>query len=399
MMRINRGVFLIVLGIALCGGLGCKPRTPPVAQTPPPVVTVSQPIEKEIIDYDFYTGRTEASKTVEVRARVRGELFKVLFEDGAFVKAGDPLFEIDPRPYKAELDAAVAQKAAAEAKRQEADVEYKRTEDLVRRKAAAEADLLAWAAKRGVFEAEAKKADAAIEQAKLNLGFTSIKAPITGRISRSLVNEGNLVNSGGGDTLLTTIVAIDPMYVYFDVNEPALLRYQRQAQADAKGKRESVKEANIPVAMGLALDEDRFPFEGTLDFAESKVDPETGTLRVRGVFPNKDRRLTPGLFAKVRVPVSDPYKALLVTDRAIGTDQGQKYLLVVNDENKAEYRVVAPGRLDGDLRIFRPGRNLKPGEWVVVNGLQRVRPGIEVKPEREPMPTKAVDDEGQPGGE
>lgn len=377
------------------GVTGCQSHHPAVQPTGPPVVTVSQPLVKSLIDYDLYTGRTEAVKTVEVRARVHGELAQPRFQDGDLVKKDKLLFEIDPRTYEADLKAAQGQKASAEASLQLAEAEYERTLKLIPSKSASQTDLEVWKAKRGIALADITRADASIRQAQLNLEFTKIKAPIDGRISRPLVTEGNLVNTPGSDTLLTTIVSIDPMYVYFDVDERALLRYQ-SLHRDKKGKKQTLKDAKVPVFMALAINENEFPYEGLLDFAENKLDATTGTIRVRGVFANKDQELTPGLFARVRVPVTDPYQALLVSDRAIGTDQGQKFLLVVNDQNKVEYRLVRPGRLEGDLRVFQPGMGLKAGEWVIVNGIQRVRPGIEVKPERVPMPVRPRENQQKP---
>jgi RND family efflux transporter MFP subunit len=366
---------------------GCEATTPELAPTEAPVVTVSQPIEKEITDYDQYTGRLEAKETVEVRARVRGELVGIHFKDGDIVEEGAPLFDIDPRVYKAALDGAEAKKANAEASLQLANSEYDRTNELVRRKAASAFDLAVWLSKKGVAIAEVSQAVADIDRAKLDMEWTKIKAPITGRISRAQVTKGNLVNAGGGETLLTTIVSVDPIYVYFDVDEQSLKLY-RERRAKEVGEADKDKPPVIPVYLGLIGDGDHFPREGLIDFAENKINPATGTIRVRGVFPNKDGQLTPGQFARVRLPVGEKYKGLLVTDQAIGIDQGQKYLLIVNDKNKAEYRPVTPGRLDGDLRIFPPGAGLKPGEWVIVNGVQRVRPGIEVRPEHVPMPTR-----------
>jgi membrane fusion protein, multidrug efflux system len=385
----NRIYPLVLLGAVYLALTGCGPGTPPVAETPPPVVTVSQPIEQEITDYAQFTGRTEAVQTQEVRARVRGELLKVHFEDGAIVKAGAPLFDIDPRPYKAALAAAESMKANAQASYRQAATEYERTRRLARSAAASASELEMWKGKQGIAAAEIKHAEAEIEKANLDLTYTKITAGITGRISRPLVTQGNMVNAGGGETLLTTIVTVDPMYVEFDVDQGTLLRFQEMAreQGLTRTPEEGLKQAKVRFSMGLD-DQDQFPYQGVLDFAENKVDPATSTIHVRGVLPNKDRRLTPGLFARVRVPVSEKYKALLVTDRALGTDQGQKYLLVVNDQNKVEFRPVTPGRQEGDLRVFRPGAGLKRGEWVIVNGIQRVRPGIEVKPERVPMPTR-----------
>jgi RND family efflux transporter MFP subunit len=389
-----------VAGLLLAG---CESATPPLAQSEPPVVTVSQPLEKEITDFDQYTGRIEAAETVEVRARVRGQLVGIYFKDGADVVgppwwwgfqdfAGQLLFEIDPRTYKAALDGALAKKANAEASLKLAQSEYQRTVDLYRRNAAAQSEVDVWEAKLGIHKADVSLADAEIERTRLDLEFTKINAPISGRISRAQVTKGNLVNAGGGDTLLTTIVSVDPVYVYFDVDEPSLEEYRkRRAKEVGAGARD--KPPVIPVSLGLVGDEGRFPRQGTIDFAENKLNPATGTIRVRGVFPNKDGQLTPGQFARVRLPVRETYHGLLVTDQAVGTDQGQKYLLVVNSENKAEYRTVRPGRLEDGLRIFRPGAGLEAKEWVIVNGVQRVRPGIEVRPERVPMPTRPMKSE------
>jgi RND family efflux transporter MFP subunit len=388
MTHLLRGCAFVGLGLAGLTLLGCGDATPPLAPSEPPVVTVSQPLEKEITDYDQYTGRIEAAETVEVRARVRGELTKVHFKAGDIVKKGDPLFDLDQRTYKAALDVAVAMKANAEAQKKLADVEYERNRGLASSKAVSASEMESWLAKKGVALAEVNRAAADIDRAQLDVEFTRIKAPITGKISRALVTPGNLVNAGGGDTLLTTIVSVDPIYVYFDVDERSLRLFRERREKEV-GPTAKDKEPVIPVFLGLVTDGDRFPREGVLDFAENKLNPATGTIQVRGVFPNKDGRLTPGEFARVRLPIGDKYRGLLVTDNAIGIDQGQKYLLIVNSQNKAEYRPVTPWRLDGDLRVFRPGDGLNPGEWVIVNGVQRVRPGIEVRPERVPMPTRS----------
>jgi RND family efflux transporter MFP subunit len=382
-----------MLGLMLCG---CESETA-LAPSEAPVVTVSKPLEKDITDYDQYTGRIEAAETVDVRARVRGELIGIHFKDGDIVKEGDLLFEIDPRPYKAALDGAVARKDNAEAQVKLASTEYDRAYKLFLQDATSARELDVWIAKKGIALADKSLAEAEIDKAKLDLSFTKIKAPITGRISRALVTKGNLVNSGGGETLLTTIVSVDPMYVYFDVDERSLGLY-RERRAKEVGPSEASKPPVIPVFLGLVTDGDRFPREGVIDFAENKLNANTGTIRVRGVFPNKDGRLTPGQFARVRLPVGEKYQGLLVTDQAIGIDQGQKYVLVVNSQNKVEYRPVTPGRLDGDLRIFPPGSGIAPGEWVIVNGVQRVRPGIEVKAEQVAMPTRPASGGNGNGG-
>jgi RND family efflux transporter MFP subunit len=397
MIRLKRGFAFAGLGLAGLLLAGCGEETPALAPSEPPVVTVSQPLEKEITDYDQYTGRIEAVETVEVRARVRGELKKIHFEDGALVKAGDPLFDLDPRTYKASLNVALAKKANAEAQLKLAEAEVDRTRTLYATKAAAASELESWIAKKGVALAEVRQTEAEIDRAQFDVEFTQIKAPISGKISRPLVTTGNLVNAGGGDTLLTTIVSVHPIYVYFDVDELALKKY-RERRAKEVGASAKDKDPVIPVSLGLIGDEGRFSRQGTIDFAENRLNPATGTIRVRAVFPNKDGQLTPGQFARVKVPTGTPYKGLLVTDQAIGIDQGQKYLLIVNSQNKAEYRAVTPGRLDGDLRIFKPGAGLNPGERVIVNGVQRVRPGIEVKPERVDMPTRSAANGKADGG-
>lgn len=369
---------------------GCASE-PPLTDTGPPVVTVAKPLERTITDYDQYTGHVEAAETVEVRARVRGELIGIHFKDGEMVKAGQLLYEIDPRTYQAALDLATAKKGVALANKKLADSEYDREYALYTRKSTSARDVEIWAAKKGIALGEIGAADAEIARTKLDLEFTKIKAPITGKISRSLVTKGNLVNAGGGDTLLTTIVSIDPIYVYFDVDERSLELYRERRARELGIKSNEVP--SIPVWLGLINDRGLFPREGKLDFAENKINPSTGTIRARAVFHNPDGRLTPGQFARVKLPVGEKYPGLLVIDSAIGIDQGQKYLLIVNDKNKVEYRPVAPGRLEGGLRIFPPGAGLKAGEWVIVNGVQRVRPGIEVRPEKLPrMPAPPTSD-------
>ena len=378
----------LVLGAAVAA-LGCNNPTA-IVPTEPPVVMVSKPLERSIVDYDQYTGRLEAAETVEVRARVRGELTNIAFTDGALVKAGDLLFKIDPRTYKAEMKIAEAKKENAEASLKLATAEYARVARLAASDAASASEVDTRAARKSAALAQVGQSIAEIEKEKLEVDFCTIKAPITGRISRPQVTKGNLVNAGGGETLLTTIVSVDPIFVYFDVDERSLQLY-RERRAKEVGAEDKGKPPVIPVFLGLVTDGDRYPAEGKIDFAENQLNPATGTIRVRGVFANKDGKLTPGQFARVKLPVGEKYEGLLVADTAIGIDQGQKYVLIVNDKKKAEYRLVSPGRLDGDLRIFPPNSGLKAGEWVIVNGVQRVRPGIEVRPEEVAMPTRSTD--------
>jgi RND family efflux transporter MFP subunit len=370
---------------ALTGALGCGPTTPPVAETPPPPVTVSQPLVREVIDQDDYEGRIAAVENVEVRARVRGHLMKVNFEAGQMVKAGEPLYQIDTRPYQAALDAAQARLAAADAALELATKEYRRAASLLQSRAASREEVDVWTGKQAVAKAERLKAQADVEQAQLDLDFTKVTAPIQGKVSRTQVDQGNLVNAGGGETLLTTIVSVDPMYVYFDVDERALLRYREHFRKGPTeiGPEPSVKDLKIPVYVALE-GEEGYPHQGVIDFADNRVNPSTGTIQVRGVLPNPKRILDAGMRARVRVPVSDPHKALLVTERAIGTDQGRKFVYIVNGENVVERRgEIKLGRLSDGLQVVE---GLKPDDWVIVNGIQRVRDGAKVDPKRIPMP-------------
>jgi multidrug efflux system membrane fusion protein len=376
--------------VVLAGVLsGCTASAPPVAETPPPPVTVSRPVARQVVNRDEYEGRISAVETVEVRARVRGHLVKVGFQDGQMVEEKALLFEIDPRTYKAALDAAEAQRASADAALALANKEYSRTETLVKANAATREELDVWIAKRAVATADRLKALAAVEEAQLDLDFTKIVSPIRGKTSRTQVSVGNLVNAGGGETLLTTIASVDPMYVYFDVDERALLRYRqefRKGDAADRGTPPSVKELKIPVEVGLE-GEEGYPHHGVIDFADNKVNASTGTIQVRGVLPNDKRILDAGMRARVRVPIGDAHDVLLVTERAVGNDQGRKFLYVVNDQDVVERRDVELGRVDDGLQIIKGG--LKPDDWVIVNGIQRVRDAMKVAPKRGPMPGAA----------
>lgn len=379
---------LAVVGLNLhCG------RAPDVAVEPPkpPEVTVSQVLERPVTDYEEFTGRLAAAETVEIRSRVRGYLKAVHFTDGQEVKAGTLLFEIDPRTFEAELKNAEGQKAQWLAKRDKAQADVTRYEGLVPTGAASAQDLDKARAELGEAIAAISSGDAAIERARLDLEFSKITAPIDGQVGRALITEGNLVQAGTGeDAFLTTIVSLDPMYVYFDVDERTLLRFRDRHRAAQPGDQTlpTVDKLKIPLFMGLSNDE-AFPHQGVMDFANNQVDPSTGTIQVRGRFDNSKRAFKPGLFARVRIPVSDSYQALLVTEMAMGTDQGQKFVLVVNDQNVVEKRFVKPGPLQDDgLRVIADG--LKSGESVVVNGLQRARPGKPVTPQRGEMPVLTV---------
>jgi RND family efflux transporter MFP subunit len=376
-----QGHFLIlsILVVTLCLALGgCKREPPALAATPPPVVTVSQPLEREVTDYYEYTGRTAAVDAVEVRARVSGYLVKVNFREGSVVKKGDLLFLIDPRPFQAVLDQAKGQVTQLEARLARAEADVTRDERLLPKGAASQKDLDQAVADRGEARAAIQSTRAAVDQATLNLEFTRVTAPISGRISRYLITEGNLVTAD--TTLLTTIVSIDPMYAYFDVDERTVLRVQELIRT---GRARFARDGEVPVALALATDKG-FPHQGTINFVDNQINPSTGTLRMRGVSPNADAILTPGLFVRVRVPIGEPHRAVLVTERAIDTDQGQKVLYVVNDQNEVVSHPISVGALHDGLRVIEEG--VQPGERVIVNGLLQVRPGITVEPKLVDMP-------------
>jgi RND family efflux transporter MFP subunit len=394
--------------VVLAGGVsGCNSNDLPVAETPPPPVSVSQPLVREVTDHDDYEGRIAAVETVEVRSRVRGHLVKVNFEAGQMVKANSLLFQIDPRPYEMAVQAAEAQLAGATAALDLAKKEYTRAMSLLRANAASREEADVWTGKQAVAQADRLKAEAALKQAKLDLDFTKIVAPIDGKISRAQVTLGNLVNAGGGETLLTTITTVDPMYVYFDVDERSLLGYRkgfRKDKADERGTQPSLKELKIPVMVGLE-GEDGYPHKGVLDFADNRVNPSTGTIQVRGVLPNARGLLDAGMRARVRIPVGDPHKVVMITERAVGTDQGRKFVYVVIEQKVAERRDdvrpvfvaerrdVELGRVSDGLQIVLKG--LKPEDRVIVNGIQRVRDGAKVEPKDVAMPGAAAEQPNQ----
>jgi RND family efflux transporter MFP subunit len=342
-------------------------------------------LEREVAEWDEYTGRLEAVKTVEVRPRVAGAIERVAFREGSLVKKGELLFQIDPRPYQAELDKALAEAQRAVDRAALTKAELERAQKLVEARAMSREEFDQRGTARAEAESAIRAANAAVASAKLNLEFTQIRAPIAGRISRALITEGNLVTGGpvGGPiaTLLTTIVSVDPIYVFFEADERSFLRYVDLAR---EGTRPSSREVRNPVLMGLA-NEEGCPHKGYIDFIENRLDASTGTMRGRAVFENKDGRFTPGLFARVRLVGSAPYRATLINDRAVGTDQGQKFVLVVDDKSAAQYRVIKLGPLIDGLRVVREG--VKPGETIVVNGIQRVQPGMIVTPQKVAMET------------
>lgn len=340
-----------------------------------PQVQVGQPLVREVTDYADFTGRTDASVTVEIRTRVTGYLNKVVFKDGAEVQRGELLFEIDPRPYQAELARAEAGLVLAEARLKRAEVDHKRATALLPKQAISREEFDKIVADRDEAEAGRLVARATIAIAKVNLDYTRISAPISGRISRRFIDAGNLVKAD--DTLLTTIVTQDPIYAYFEVDERTLLRVRR----GIKGQ------AGLQVGMGLA-DEMGFPRRGTIDFADNRLDPKAGTLRLRAVFANPDSTLLPGLLVRVRLAVGEPAKALLVPEQAVAVERGEKYLFVVGDQNILERRLVEVGAGHEGLRVVKDG--LRATDWVVLSKVEGLRAGMTVKPEKaaitEPLP-------------
>lgn len=374
------GFLWLVLLLVAC-------QQPQAALPPPPLpqVTVSQPVARNVVEWDEYTGRLEAVESVEVRARVSGYLQSVHFTDGATVQKGALLFVIDPRPYQEELNRATAALEQAMARYERTQKDFARAQQLVRSRAVSQEEVDTRSADQREAQEAVQAARAAVEAARLNVEFTQVRAPISGRISRQLVTDGNLVNGGAAQsTLLTTIVSLDPIYGYFEVDERSYLKYSRLWR---NGTRAGSREGKIPVNLGLA-DETGFPHQGHLDFLENRIDPNTGTMTGRAIFPNPNLRLIPGLFARIRLPSSSQYEALLIPDETIGTDQSQRFAFVVNDENTVEYRKVDLGPMIDGLRVIRVG--VKPEDWVIVNGVQRVRAGAKVDPRKQGIPSGAV---------
>jgi RND family efflux transporter MFP subunit len=356
----------------------CQPQQAAPPPPPPPQVTVHQPIVRDVVEWDEYTGRLEAVESVDVRARVSGYMQSVHFTDGAIVKKGALLFVIDPRPYQAELNRAKAALEQAMARHERTRKDLARAQQLLKSRAISAEELDTRVADQREAEEAVKAARAAVDAARLNVEFTQVRAPIPGRISREYVTVGNLINGGTAEsTLLTRIVSLDSIYSYFEVDERSYLKYTRLWR---HGMLPGSGDENIPVYLALA-DETGFPHQGQLDFIDNRLDPNTGTMTGRAIFPNHDLTLIPGLFARVRLPGSGRYEALLVPDGAIGSDQTQRFAFVVNDQNIVEYRKIEPGPIIDGLRVVRDG--LQPEDWVIVNGVQRVRAGATVDPQRQ----------------
>lgn len=367
------GMTLLASTLALTLLSGCDSQADaPQNQmnAPAPVVSVAPALHQSVYDWNEFTGRLEAPETVELKPRISGVVDKVLFDEGAFVQAGAPLFQIDPRPFQAEVDRLAAEVASARSQLGLAERDLQRAVSLKAGNAVSAETLDNRQAQRDQAAARLKALQATLQLAQLNLDYTHVNAPISGRVSRALVTEGNYVSAG--QTLLTSLVFTDKVYAYFDADEQTYLKYR---QHHAEG-------AAVPVFLQLA-NESGFPHQGRIDFVDNRLNPQTGTIRARAVFDNPDGQFTPGLFARLKLAVSGQYDAVLISDRAVGTDLSNQFVLVVDGANQVAYRPVTLGaRLHG-LRVVKNG--LKDGETIVVNGLQRVRPGIEVQPETVPM--------------
>jgi len=366
---------------ALVFAAGCDQKENKFVPPPPPPVTVSRPAQQPVTDYLYLTGNTQAVDQVQLDARIEGFLTSIHFKDGDYVKKGDLLFLIEPDIYKAKVQQAEGQLAAAQAQLLRASQEYDRQLSLLKQNATAKSEVEKWKAERDAAEANIVEAKAGLELSRINLGYTRVAAPFDGRMDRHLVTPGNLVGAGK-PTALANITRMDPIYAYFTLNERDLMRLM--GRASEKGQT-PYKERALPVFAGIT-GEEGYLLEGRFDFASTGLDPNTGTILLRAVFNNPPsssgvHNLVPGMFLRLRLPIDVREKALLVSERALGVDQGGRYLLVVNDKDIVEQRPVKVGAVVNGMRVIEEG--LKADDWVVVSGIQRARPGAKVTPVKE----------------
>jgi membrane fusion protein, multidrug efflux system len=363
----------LVIAFALSA---CGDKPPQQAAQPAPPVTVAQPVKRTVTDWDEFTGRFEAVEEVQVRARVGGFVTSVEFRDGAIVRAGDLLYVIDPRPFEAVAEQAEGQLSDARAKVELAKRELDRGLNLVQTSAVSEQVVDQRRQALQAAHAAEVQAEGALKAAKLNIEFTHVAAPITGRVSRHLVSPGNLVQGSdtGTSTLLTSVVTLDPIYVYFDMDEATYIKYSKLW---FEGRRPSSRDTANPIQVTLA-GETKPSHDGTINFLDNRLDVSTGTLRSRAVIKNTDLSILPGQFGRVRLIGSAPYEALLIPDVAVATDQSRKIVFVVKPDDTVEARPVVLGPLDDGLRVIREG--LKAEDRVIVNGIQRARVGAKVAP-------------------
>ena len=364
----------IALALSPVLALGCGQAPPPPAP-PPPAVTVAVVEQHDVTEWDEFVGRLEAVESVEIRPRVSGTIERVLFVAGKEVRKGELLFQIDPRPYQADVARAEAELAQARSATALAARNLERSRMLAAGDAISREDLdnRVAAAERGA--AAVRVAQAALATARLNLEWTRVRSPIRGRAGRAEVTAGNLVQAGGA-TRLTTVVSLDPIYASFDADERSYLRYAARGGGGPRDQR-------TPILLGTAGEGGSFPHEGTVDFFDNQLDPRTGTVRARAIFANRDHLFAPGLFARLRLVGGAAHPATVVSDRAVGTDQDKKFVLVVKPDSTVEYRPIELGRLIDGYRVVAGG--IKPGERIIVNGLQRVRPGMRVTATAAPM--------------
>jgi RND family efflux transporter MFP subunit len=375
------GLFALTL---LCGCDKPTQFVPP----PPPEVTVQQPQTRRIVDHVNFTGNTQATANVELRARVSGYLHRIAFEDGALVQQGDLLFVIEQAPFQATLQSRKADLERAQAALQLAQVDFKRNQLLRQKEVVSQQDVDERRADLAAAQANVAVAKAAITNAQLDLDYTEIRAPITGHIGRHLVDVGNLVQSQ--QTLLATIESIDPIYAYFNVSESDLLRFRKMIRDN-----ELPDPQKQPPRIRLELSNEKdYPHEGHVDFRDLGLNPDTGTILVRARFPNPNRVLLPGLFVRLQAPVGAPKPRLMVNERAIAADQRGQYVLVVNDENQVAYRPVELGLASDGMREVISG--IDPEAWVIINGIQRAQPGATVKPTRVEPPSASVPNPAHP---
>jgi RND family efflux transporter MFP subunit len=381
----------LIACLILSAALGCSKKVEPPPPAPPRV-TVAHPEQRTLVDEDDYNGWLEAAENVDVRSRVRGHIAKVGFTDGQIVKKGDLLFQLDPRPFEADVGRARDELRVIEAQKVAADRDYERMKQLVGEGAVSKTEADKSEARALSLAAQVEAAKQEITRKALDVEYARITAPIGGKISRAQLTVGNFVNAGGTDPVLATIVSIDPIYLYFNIDERSLQRYQ-MALAERFRQGARFKEAKFSFNFGLDSDSG-YPNQGVLDFANNRVDQGTGTIQVRGVVANPQSRFTPGSRVRVRMPFGDRYEAVLVPDTAILTDQDRKYLLLVNQQNVVIRRDVSPGRLleDGTrvVSATAKGEEIKSSDWVIVNGLQRARINNPVEP---------MDNSGKPIGQ
>jgi len=384
-------VMRLLVGLAVAGAVGgvfylhgSVEAAPQPAAAPPPAmpVSVATVLERPVTEWDEFSGRLEAIERVDVRSRVSGYIESVQFAPGSVVAKGATLFVIDPKPFAAEVARAEATVTAAQSRLALTTSELARAQRLLEDHAIAQREFEERQNAHRDAQASLQAAQAALDIARLNLGYTRISAPITGRVGRAEVTVGNLVAAGAGGTALTSIVSLSPIYATFEADEQTFLKYTANA-ATHPAERGATR---VPIHMGLA-NEPGHPRQGRIEFVDNKLDPQSGTIRVRAVFDNRDGLLTPGLFARPKVGGAGERPAILIDDRAVGTDQSKKFVFVVGADKRVAYREVTLGPVIDGLRVVREG--LKPGESIVVNGVQRVRPGMPVAPTQTPMDARA----------